>query len=283
MGSSNLLKKQMDQHRVIENFIVTRFNVYNEDWNRKGTVHVDDRWLNYRFYLFQEYCLPSIMNQEYQNFTWLVYFDLNTPEKYKKIIEKIEYKFSKFLPIYVRSNSQMKSEMRSDILKLVLSKENLVSITRIDSDDMLQKNALILLKSKLECKIGTIYNFQNIVCFDLQKKIFTSYKDFSGPFLTLITSLKKTEFNSIFDYNHHDWPDKYKMYQIENCFDAIQIIHGGNLVNGLKGKFLWDFSLNSVTINFKFYHKIFQVFWFCMYKFKTSTKLKKLRVVFEII
>ena len=151
----------------------------------------------------------------------------------------------------------MKSEMRSNILQLTsCSKSSLVSITRIDSDDILQKEALSKLVNCLEYKENVLYNFGKIICFDLKRKIFTNFKQVSGPFITLVTSINKDRFNSIFDYSHHDWPSVFEIRQIDDEFYAIQIIHGGNLINRLQGNFMWNFSINTLPKHFKLNHKI---------------------------
>src|ERR1700677_1263076 len=46
-------------------------------------------WLENRLVLFKRYCLPSVMAQSNQDFTWLLYFDETTPEAYLRRIRDL--------------------------------------------------------------------------------------------------------------------------------------------------------------------------------------------------
>ena len=83
-------------------FILTRFNV-KKMWSqdKRGNKVLTDEWLSHRFKLFENYCLPSIVNQENKNFIWLVYFDQDTD---KLFINKINIlAFSKGLSYLKKS------------------------------------------------------------------------------------------------------------------------------------------------------------------------------------
>lgn len=63
---------------MYEHFVITKFNL------RKYCICIEDindwiEWTRDRIFLFKTYCLPSFLNQTNKNFTWLIYFDKNTP------------------------------------------------------------------------------------------------------------------------------------------------------------------------------------------------------------
>ena len=57
-------------------FIITRFilNLYAQDQHDLPTR--SDRWVEYRFEVFERYCLPSVAAQTSGNFTWLCLFSM---------------------------------------------------------------------------------------------------------------------------------------------------------------------------------------------------------------
>lgn len=70
-----------------QHFVITRFNMKMQDWYHKdknGNSTKDQAWLNERTFLFETFCFPSITAQTHKAFTWLCFFDEDTPEEYKK-------------------------------------------------------------------------------------------------------------------------------------------------------------------------------------------------------
>ena len=66
-----------------EHFIITRFNLPIYSKTKSGNISsTETKYLDNRFKLFMNYCLPSIKQQTCQNFKWLVLFDINTPDEY---------------------------------------------------------------------------------------------------------------------------------------------------------------------------------------------------------
>jgi len=55
-----------------QSFLLTRFNV----------AKCDEDWLDIRLKLFEKFCVPSVLNQVYKDFTWLIFFDPRTPFRY---------------------------------------------------------------------------------------------------------------------------------------------------------------------------------------------------------
>ena len=62
----------------LQHFILTRFNILLWRQDKKGSKVRTTKWLEHRFSLFEKYCLPSIKNQTYQKFEWIVLFDSMT-------------------------------------------------------------------------------------------------------------------------------------------------------------------------------------------------------------
>ena len=64
-----------------KHLIFTRFNLQYE---LDSDLHLQAAWLDERFRLFEQYCLPSIVGQTDLHFTWVILSSNQTPDWYKK-------------------------------------------------------------------------------------------------------------------------------------------------------------------------------------------------------
>ncbi len=71
--------KQQSSVPKFKHFVITLFNLklWTQDKNNVSTR--TDEWLEKRFELFENYCLPSLKAQTNKNFVWLCLFDQFTP------------------------------------------------------------------------------------------------------------------------------------------------------------------------------------------------------------
>lgn len=76
---------------MFQHFIITRFNLRRADWKttKNSDEVLSETWLKNRFTLFENYCILSVKKQKNQNFKWLVFLGINTPEIYKEKIEEV--------------------------------------------------------------------------------------------------------------------------------------------------------------------------------------------------
>lgn len=84
---------QQKNYVMYKHFIFTRFNegwLDNDRLTQSGKPVNTDVWLKERCKLFEKFCLPSMMYQSNQNFTWLILFDKRTPEDILLKYDKIE-------------------------------------------------------------------------------------------------------------------------------------------------------------------------------------------------
>ena len=61
----------------IDHVILTRFNLPTA--GVESLVRAQEGWLRDRQVLFEKYCLPSVKFQTRQDFSWIVYFDTQSP------------------------------------------------------------------------------------------------------------------------------------------------------------------------------------------------------------
>ena len=129
-----------------KHIFLTRFNLQFES---DTTIHVHPQWLDERFRLFEQYCLPSIIQQTNHNFKWIILASDDTPTIYQDRLLKYsqEYSFIDiiFCPYYNDINELYKSIGE----KYAIGYDFLLS-TRIDNDDMLSSYFVETLQSYLQ-------------------------------------------------------------------------------------------------------------------------------------
>ena len=121
---------------MIQHILITRFSYRGNNLNiKKGQNPLNPENLEHRFNLFEIACLPSILNQKNQDFTWILIVDPELPANYRRRLQKLispkteSYlvNFSPDLNIY--KLSWLKPWIR-ELTKYVIT-------TKLDDDDML--------------------------------------------------------------------------------------------------------------------------------------------------
>jgi len=77
---------------VFQHFIITRFSYRSAFGSRTKGFRLDplrEKNLERRFKMFEICCLPSIMGQIVQNFTWILIVDPKLPDLYRNRLEKL--------------------------------------------------------------------------------------------------------------------------------------------------------------------------------------------------
>jgi hypothetical protein len=70
---------EMTQMRSgLDHILLTRFNLPSK--GHESLVRAQEDWLKNRVGLFERYCLPSVETQTCQRFSWIIYFDPQSPE-----------------------------------------------------------------------------------------------------------------------------------------------------------------------------------------------------------
>ena len=113
--------------------ILTRFNL---QYDADNTIGISSEWLNNRFTLFEQYCLPSVQKQTVQNFRWILICDIHTPDEYKVRLEhykdtvpQIEVVYSGWMEDFNQLYRQIGNQYAENGTTLIT--------TRLDNDDAL--------------------------------------------------------------------------------------------------------------------------------------------------
>ena len=159
---------------MFRHFIITRFNIKSREWQKDKNDQwlLSEEWMQARFKLFLNYCFPSIKNQINQDFKWLVYFDVDTSNQYRKIIDRLQKEYNSYIPLFVPDYSTFINRLSDDIRKHIPSSCEYIITTRLDNDDCFEKNA-----------VGTIqghFKKQELAVIDLQKGYCLQIEPFFG-------------------------------------------------------------------------------------------------------
>ena len=71
----------------VRHYLLTRFNLPLWNKDKRGLATRDEAWLEDRFRLFEQYTLPSVLQQSCKDFTWVVLFDGDTPPVYRERVK----------------------------------------------------------------------------------------------------------------------------------------------------------------------------------------------------
>ena len=228
-----------------EHYILTRFNLRLWTKDKKRNETRTDEWLKQRFELFEKICLPSIMNQTNQTFKWIVLFDSETPEFYKKKIQHYQNICKLFCPCFVEAckSRYFVSVFREEIQKRIEKKTNLLITTYLDNDDALHKNYIEEIQ-QMEVKRPTFVSYVYGIQYYTELNIATRVPYTNNHFISLAEPLNEnqTNFKTVYGYGSHVDINKHK--RIETVYIKnpqqdrwIEVIHETNMDNDVKMTF----------------------------------------------
>ncbi len=230
----------------IHKYILTRFNLtlWQTDKNSNNTQTAE--WLEQRFRLFEQFTLPSVLNQTDKNFKWIVLFSSETPIKYKSRIDEIRSRCPQFRAIGVAPGQ---SAIFGQIFKEVIENdlgdkaEGIVSTTYLDNDDALSVHYMEMIHNLISTNYNKIIAQTSIINFRFGCQYFTEHKVASkasykrNHFITLAEPLGSNSIKTVFGYGSHYYIDKHNgINKIINTKPAmwLEVIHDKNVINDVR-------------------------------------------------
>ena len=236
----------VEDDRNLLHVFLTRFNLPSLG-SRETELRQSEGWLDDRFELFENYCLPAIQAQVQSNFIWLVYFDIDTPEKYKARVLSYQKQVTNMIVRWVRG-APLKVVV-SDIYSFKKPSHQFLLTTRLDNDDGINRHFAYELQQHASSHCGSekpvVFNFDN--GFVLAKNRLYAHKDSANPFCSMLESLPDLEFetvrsnnskipvNTIWAAKHNEISRMFSLKQILGEAMWMQVIHGRNVKNRIKG------------------------------------------------
>jgi hypothetical protein len=215
--------------KIFNHFILTKFNTKSFPNGSKG---IEPTWLEKRFDLFDRFCYKSVRNQTNQNFKWLVFFDVNTPEVFKQKIAKYA-EWENFIPLYVDCvlpYGQFPEQMRELVSKFVTDDCKYLITTWLDNDDAICKDYIQMIQDNFDRQENETINF--IFGYQLnQGKVYLDY-EFANHFISLVEKYEPSSFNTCLCRPHKE------LYEVCNSAQKIiskpswlEVVHDTNWMN----------------------------------------------------
>lgn len=208
--------------------ILTRFNTaVGFAPSAKG---LDEVWLKERLQLFELYCLPSVVAQRGATFHWLVFCDAASPEWFKEKMSSYGALVSTF---YINGPATDEVIAKSVARTGLVSRPYLIT-TRLDNDDAIGSDHLRLIQQEFKQQGREFLVFP----FGLQLyrgRLYNTYWQ-SNPFLSLIEKVREDgSFTTVMCVEHNRVRTAGKVRSILSAPQWLQVIHGANLLNTLRG------------------------------------------------
>lgn len=230
----------------MKHFIATRFNLKAPDWKttKSGNLVLTNEWLAQRFHIFENYCLPSVKNQSNLNFKWCIFFDIDTPVKYKQKIFTISHEFPAIYPIFIESMGKLNDAFKDFIINNIANTESHIITTRIDNDDIIHQDFVAIIQSLFQPKDLCVIDIQKgyQVSIDTQCPEIRLYTHPFNAFISVVENTKS--FKTVFSRMHYGWKNEKNIISYKQKRLWMELSHHENYVNhrqtGLKKAYSYN-------------------------------------------
>ena len=225
----------MGTRTELQHFILTRFNLLLWNKDKEGNKVRTKGWLEHRFALFEQFCLPSIKNQTCQNFEWIVLFDSITPEPFKKKIEEYKKECPLLIPVFVKPEGgpYFAQIFRDEVTKRL--EGNLVLTTYLDNDDALSIHFVEDLQKRAESLCNdTFINYVDGYQYYTDYKYVMQIHYPRNHFMSVVEEGSPATLKTIYGYGSHYYIEKISGVKIENVKKQpmwCEVIHDKNMGN----------------------------------------------------
>ena len=227
---------------VFKHYVITRFNISRESaYGITDEQLNSDAYLSARFLLFDSYCFPSVSKQTNSNFTWLVLFNDQLPEKWRNKLEKYKEQYPNFEACFM-SAEETKWINWHDTLNQFIHKKlkdsgddaKFVLTTRLDNDDAVHLSFVdVVQQCFLEHRQEVLINFVNGLQYIPQYGVLKNLICPKSHFSTLVEE-KSENIRTIFGFAHDRLLDSIKQVFISNNTRMwLEVIHSSNITNSV--------------------------------------------------
>lgn len=216
-------------------FLITRFNLRNPEWDvtKNNEALLDEKWMEERLELFENFCFPSVVNQSNKNFKWLLFFDTNTSEKFRQKISKIIDNNSLVIPFYIDGMPKFQESILFYLNQNTIDREFLIT-SRIDNDDCIHKDFINEIQKKFNKQEFLAIDNINGYTLQIEPSIILGKKEhIFNPFISLIERNQQPK--TVWHYVHNMWKKEPRLIHLSEKRLWLSVIHGKNKVNEFDG------------------------------------------------
>ena len=202
-------------------FVVSRFNM------PLSPKSMDGAWLNSRLEPFAKFTVPALAAQSDADFTWLVVVQPGTPEHIIAAIDAAKSSVPQLRVMYAQNT-------RAAIRKLVAECDNERVITvRLDTDDMVSRDFIALIRRNLRGKRLRFLNFDHGLVYDCKSESLYRRTYLYSPFIAVLEP--RGNIRGIYAYNHCAIHLIAPVKHLRLPPHWLQVVHGGNWMNKIQG------------------------------------------------
>ena len=211
----------------IDHVILTRFNLPTA--GVESLIRAKEGWLRDRQILFEKYCLPSVKLQTNQNFSWIIYFDTQSPDWLKKRVSELSAS-GIFIPIYRDEVSP--EDLISDVRSTRSPGTNILLTTNLDNDDGLSIDFIERLQASIVDETRTaVYIPVGLIQHDANLYL---RHDPDNAFCSV--SEGWTDPKTCWVDWHNLLHEHMQVKELAGGPGWLQVIHAGNVSNRVRGR-----------------------------------------------
>jgi hypothetical protein len=187
------------------------------------------QWLEDRFHIFRDICLPSVANQTDCNFTWLLYFGKNVPSQYISRVQDLIEPYPNFKIVLCEN---FDDETRQLTVRRELSPDTRWLLTsRLDNDDGWHRDFVKILHENVHAGVREFLNFPVGIIYYRNKTFL--YRHASNAFISFFEPVE--EFKTVYCETHVNLSRIAPIRQAPVFPAFIQVVHAGTKSNKPRG------------------------------------------------
>jgi hypothetical protein len=214
-----------DSH--FEHILLTRFNVQLKD-----RPLPTDSWLQHRLELFRRYTVGSIRSQSVQPNRWLLFSHALSPQWFKDELRKL------LATVPISEVIWMTEQWEEGLVSRLVQERLTPGTTRllttlIDCDDAVSRDFIEIIRAHCREQPWEFLNLTRGAQCGNGKIYFRS--DPANPFISLVENLTDAAPRTVCLATHDLLPTYGPIRQIYTHPTWVQIVHGANIANTIKG------------------------------------------------
>lgn len=209
-----------------DHVILTRYSV-----RQFSGVTITDEWLAYRWGFFRDATMASLRSQTVDDFTWLVFFDADSPGWLRDLVA--ETTPGLFTPVWLEGPWVHESIRRE--VAAVTSRPYLIS-TRIDSDDAVSTRFVEDVQGRFDHQESLYVNLMHGVQLDRSGQLFHAHFAENGFISYVEKRLPDEAPRTVFWCMAHEESSSFApVCNVVGPARWMQVVHGANVANSVRG------------------------------------------------
>lgn len=227
---------------MFSHYLITRFNLKTPMWDvtKNNETLLTDEWLEHRLWLFENFCFPSVAAQVNKNFQWLIYFDVTTPEAYRKEVDRIIGNNKNVRIFYIEGMPAFYPEIQKHIAAEAAGSPYLIT-SMLDNDDCISRNYIDEVQKQFDKQDYMVIDLIKGYSLQIKPVIMLGKKEhIYNPFISLIE--KNDNPMTVWSKGHNHWKKETRIKHMTGKRLWLSIIHEKNKVNEFDGygNINWD-------------------------------------------